>query len=170
MSLWQDRPESNDRLKVLFEEGRSFSQIATQLSKEFGTLISRNSAIGRANRIGLRFDVPRKLPEQVILQRAAPMRTYRPSLLPPIQRKSPYKTKTVETPDASHAKPFQALGWGQCKWPLSLAMEDTTALSLFCAAPTDSDGLAPYCAFHRKASCIPTESASRLARSVRRYA
>lgn len=47
-------PEHDDMLKALVEEKRhSYAQIAARLNAAFGTNYSRNSAIGRANRLEL---------------------------------------------------------------------------------------------------------------------
>lgn len=48
---WQ--PEHSDALRTLVASGLSYAESALALNAQFGTSYTRNSAIGRANRIGL---------------------------------------------------------------------------------------------------------------------
>ena len=47
-------PEQDKLLTELVVSGLSYSHIASALNEEMGSMFTRNSAIGRANRIGLR--------------------------------------------------------------------------------------------------------------------
>lgn len=51
-NVW-DNPEISDQLKVLVSQSCSYANIGAQLSSQFNVEISRNSAIGRARRLGL---------------------------------------------------------------------------------------------------------------------
>lgn len=54
MSIWEDRPELVTRLRELAAERNSFEIVSRQLSAEFGLRITKNQALGKAARLGIK--------------------------------------------------------------------------------------------------------------------
>lgn len=53
-------PPHDEMLRKLHDEGRSSSQVAASINKEFSTDYSRNAVIGRKHRLGIRETMKRK--------------------------------------------------------------------------------------------------------------
>jgi GcrA cell cycle regulator len=136
---WTD--ELNERLKMLWAEGYSASQIAS----EFGVKFTRMSVIGKVHRLGL-----------------APRKAREPG--PPYLRKSRRRANGIPKPPAPPPRPpkpprpqpqpggpkmrqltFVKLKTNHCHWPLGELLEPPR---LFCGADADKGEV--YCPFHQR--------------------
>ena len=53
MSYWNDHPGAIEALSALWTRGLTASAIATEMTTQFGSKISRNAVLGKVHRIGL---------------------------------------------------------------------------------------------------------------------
>lgn len=175
-SGWTD--ERTDSLRKLWAEGLSASQIARKMGG-----ITRNSVIGKANRLGLEGRASAAVPRRVV--HVAPARPKVPMpkgvmVLNPVRggdvataarvdnmaaREKPAENvlqmARAFAPLPSHEPvPFGSKG---CKWPVGGDGADM----LQCGCERDGDS--SYCPTHRAAATVPTSKPHHLARSLRRY-
>jgi len=54
MELWNWAPEHSDALRECIAKGLSYAEAARRINSRFNTAYSRNAALGRARRLGLR--------------------------------------------------------------------------------------------------------------------
>jgi hypothetical protein len=158
---------------------------------------TRNGALGKAVRLGLRFNsdgrsagagragaslpqgarrriASRALPSIEPKPRAAPTPGVEPTPGPapaPTLRSDGYRPRVVAVPEEARPCELIDLGLGQCRWPLDDPGPGQMHKTLFCAAPAAGC----YCASHNAAAFHPTpakgrKSMNELARSLRRYA
>jgi len=134
MSTWSDDARA-DRLKVLWGQGKSASEVARIVSVEFGVAVTRNSVLSRVHRWGLPLRITgRKRSASTFLPASAQQ-----------PKAKPLPTTPAPEPSAEFAVSTLDLAPGQCKWPLN----DGRPQWLHCGAQAD-DG--PYCEFHARKS------------------
>lgn len=147
MGAWTDARV--DRLKELWADGLSSSQIAHELAPLGG--ISRNAVIGKVHRLGL---LPREERKAHFVPRPrkskAPTRRYfqlsrRDVLSDILQNKPAVETNTMTGADIPHAqrKSLLQLTEHSCRWPIG---EVGTPGFFFCGAVAIEGW--PYCASH----------------------
>lgn len=127
-----------------WKDGEPANHIAVMLNRTFGTSRSRNSVIGRLNRLGHARAAPSG-PRQSTLERKAARHVARVNKTPVARKLSPPKRLPVLPPilaDVSFARPWLERERGQCAFPLG---ERGAVMS--CCFPTDET----YCAAHRQA-------------------
>lgn len=182
---WTD--ERVEKLKKLYQEGLSASQIAKQLGG-----VTRNAVIGKVSRLGLTGraapskpqrtvykapPVPRAPHQNNALSFKGPRPPVRALVMGPGHSPGPKPPTPVEMPTTkpgSMAAPLTELGVHQCRWPLGRMLDPP---GLFCGEPLDGDRdhtLPPYCADHQASAFQAAQpkkktSANKLARSLRRY-
>jgi GcrA cell cycle regulator len=142
--VWTD--ERVDRLKSLWREGLSASQVARVLGG-----VSRNAVIGKLHRLKLTGSRP-TLPRP---RRAAPPRAGRPAL-----RLTPRRLDRLAAPIVSAApegpglfRCFAELKPRCCKWPIG---DPAGADFSLCGRPTDGR---PYCPGHHQLAHQPRRAA-----------
>jgi GcrA cell cycle regulator len=101
----------DEALKVRLAEGMSFSEAAAALNAEFGTRYSRNAAIGRAHRLGIRCDRLASAPRGAVASDLI-MRIMRPADRP---RENPVSLHCDEI--ASKKISLHDLEPSMCRWP-----------------------------------------------------
>lgn len=127
-----------------WQDGKSAHRIAVLLNETFGTSRSRNSVVGRLNRLGLARAAPSG-PRQSTLDRKAARHAVWVNRTPTARKLSPPKpmpSPAVILADVSFARPWLERERGQCAFPIG---ERYAVMS--CCFPTDET----YCAAHRKA-------------------
>lgn len=135
-------------------DGKPAADVARMLNATFGTNRSRNSIIGRINRLGHSRAAPSG-PRQSTLDRKAERKALRASNPPKVKFKAEFRQyarklsppKPLPAPavilaDVSFARPWLERGRGQCAFPLG---ERHAVMS--CCFPTEET----YCAAHRQA-------------------
>lgn len=125
-------------------EGKSANAVAEMLNIAFRTRRSRNSVIGRLNRLGHARAAPSG-PRQSTLERKAARHVARVKKAPVARKLSPPKPLPPRPPilaDVSFARPWLERERGQCAFPLG---ERGAVMS--CCFPTEET----YCAAHRQA-------------------
>lgn len=144
---WTD--ERVERLKKLYAEGVSASQIA----KHLGGGVSRNAVIGKVHRLGLDGGVRQK-PSAPRIRTTAPMgrpptsATPRPRPKPapigpvhidpfnarsvPLGQRPPEPSPEIDSAPLGEPKTLLELGRRDCRWPLSKTFDEATADTLFC--------------------------------------
>jgi GcrA cell cycle regulator len=136
---WADEARV-ERLKMLWADGRSASEIAALLGE-----VSRNAVIGKAYRLGLppRRTVSRQ-PRQPSSHRN---RTGRISMRKPVPRSRPLPTAPAPLPPAPPALMISVaqLKDTTCHWPIGDPRKEGFG---FCGAKTAA-GRQPYCAHHQ---------------------
>ncbi len=163
---WTD--ERVEKLKTLWLEGHSASQIAKQLGG-----VTRNAVIGKVHRLGLSGRATPSQPSRTTFKAPRPARPV--SAAPSVQRRAaehrpalpaPRPAPYVELPGTATVL---TLGAHMCKWPIGdPATEDFS----FCGRRASDEG--PYCVEHARVAYQPPQakkktSPSELARSLRRY-
>lgn len=169
-------PILTSRLRVLFDEGISFSHIAAELSSKHELAVTRNSAIAKANCLGLRRDPPPKTGQtkrlnwtQVRRPRSDPSKNKKLSKILSAGRRiagSPTQSESLpSTPDAERwlkhdfeipkrrRKNIWTLGPRDCKY---IVGDPATPNHFYCGArklPT-----LPYCADHARRCFHPAKS------------
>ena len=113
------------RLKQLWQAGDSAKVCAETLNVEFGTSISRNSVIGKINRIGSARDCGAKpggfrAPRQPKRKEMVPMPQ---PILHPVEAVFVSPPRKVDMPTGAGAAVL-ALRFGQCRWPIGDARHD----------------------------------------------
>jgi GcrA cell cycle regulator len=145
-SPWTD--ELIERLKVLWAEGLSASQIADELAGKF----TRMSVIGKVHRLGL---APRKAREPGPPYLRKPRRRAngipKPPAPPPRPPAPPPRPPSPSPPTAPKMRQltFAKLKPTHCRWPLGELLEPAR---LFCAADTEGE---VYCPFHQRIARPP---------------
>ena len=136
---WTD--ERVDKLKKLWSEGLSASQIARSLGE-----VTRNAVIGKVHRLGLsgrattsRIDRPRSL---------ALRRPPRPHLVVP----EPEVVEEAKLPNGDFANVL-TVKEGMCKWPIGDPSSDEFH---FCGNPIGNG--TPYCAAHGRMAYQPAQN------------
>lgn len=116
-NVWTDTAKV-ERLKVLFHDGATFSQIACELG------VTRNAAIGKCNRLGL-FRVDKTVRDERRERRARPV--HRPAqrhLLDRIFRATEPRPEPEPVPETDHVeipikgKTLFELEPKECRWPV----------------------------------------------------
>lgn len=169
MSGWTD--ERIERLRALWTEGQSASQIAKALGG-----VTRNAVIGKVNRLGLpgRSKAASGIAAQVNrrYRKVAPAkpvssqlaRVFGAEKVRPIAAPPPPLERSPEGPGSAT---LLTLGVHMCRWPIGDPLADDFT---FCGRRRDEG--ATYCRAHAQAAYQPAEkrkSANELARSLRRY-
>jgi GcrA cell cycle regulator len=142
-------PDRIEKLKALFADGLSFSQIASELA------ITRNSAIAKANRLGLKRDLPARKPFVHQVKRRRDTRIKNPGIV------GRSRAENLQTPKVFHPennppddpadqdiprrqrKTILTLGPKHCKFPVGDPREKGF---FFCGAARQFP--LPYCAAH----------------------
>lgn len=99
MSVWDDNPAMDVRLAALRLEGLSFADIARRLGVEFSISVTRNPALGRAYRQGMRRGAK---PDKHAYRKA------------PATRKSKYRAPLIAA--VPNPTPLLDAKPGQCRW------------------------------------------------------
>jgi len=148
--VWTDKAVA--RLRALWAEGRSCSQIANALGAEQLGMFTRNAVIGKVNRLGLgkRASPARPQSRERLRARARsyaeprPPRAIAAAAPAPIEELEPLLDDT----GAPRARNAESLVRGQCRWPIGDPLKASFA---FCARPANTDGERdPYCECHRQ--------------------
>jgi GcrA cell cycle regulator len=129
-----------ERLKVLWAEGLSASQIADELAGKF----TRMAVIGKVHRLKLPARVPRQPAQRKPYQRANGIP--KPPAPPPRPPRPPPPPPTPSPPTVPKMRQltFAKLKPQHCRWPLGQFLE---VARLFCAADTEGE---VYCPFHMR--------------------
>ena len=166
---WTD--ERVELLKQLWIDGRSASQISTQL----GHGVTRNAVIGKVHRLGLSGRVKSSAPASPrIRQRPAASSSPRPSMqrsstmrpvsrgntalalaLDPMGEMQPVFYEDVVVPMSVRVT-IVDLKEAMCRWPLG---DPTTPEFRYCGSP--SPGTGPYCGYHGKLAYQPAQDRRR---------
>jgi GcrA cell cycle regulator len=142
----EDRVE---RLKVLWADGLSASQVAKQLGG-----VTRNAVIGKVHRLGL---AGRAAGGRIARPRQAPSPRPRRPVAPRAAPRGPMIAALVAAPAPEGPgliASMSELCGHVCKWPIG---DPKSADFSFCGRPTDSAG--PYCAGHGAAAFRPGKRA-----------
>jgi len=164
--------ERIERLKELWTEGLSASQIAAEL----GADVSRNAVISKANRLGLTHGGAKaaSTPRPRKPRPLDPARTGEPSSQneqtpaslptkpeaanePPAAPPAPLPLRDEAAAPQSQGVTIMELREGMCRWPLG---DPTTPAFRFCGARA-SEGL-PYCPHHAQIAYQPATERKRL--------
>ena len=159
--------ERIERLKELWREGLSASEIAAEL----GEGVSRNSVLGKAHRLGLAQGErkvassprPRKPPHSPDPAPAAePPPQSKPDPAPMMSDRPPAEAAELPRRDEaivpqSHGVTIMELREGVCRWPLG---DPTTPAFRYCGARA-VEGL-PYCSHHAQLAYQPAAERKRL--------
>ena len=155
---WTD--DRVDRLKTLWTEGLSASQIAKQL----GGGVTRNAIIGKVHRLGLSGRAEPSQPRRATPSAPRPRRPRPPRAIParpaPDRRPSsiPPRPAATSAPDPALALPGTAtaatLGARMCKWPIG---DPASASFCFCGRSAPDHG--PYCDDHERVAHPPRKAA-----------
>jgi GcrA cell cycle regulator len=139
---WSDA--RTDRLRVLFEAGRSAAEIAVDL----GGGITRNAVIGKLHRIGLRKD---KKPKVARRPRDRVFRPRQPAT-PAIARQRVEEPVYCDdyVPPAEQRRSLLELDGTNCHWPIGHPGEPDFH---FCGG--EAFGPGPYCAHHARIAYVP---------------
>lgn len=170
------------RLRVLWHQGLSCSQVADKLNLQFGTSFTRNSVIGKIHRLGDELSrvarvsavyepeektkVPR--PKRTQMKRKRPK--WNPEAAELESTAQPYVESTpmsdLEIP-LEQRKTLMELTSGDCRWPVG---DPCTADFFFCGGQR-KNGL-PYCAGHcaRGFNGAPQRTRSKAAIEMQRRA
>ena len=136
MTRWT--PEAVDRLKALWSEGQSASQIA----RELGNGVTRNAVIGKVHRLNLERRAPMPAPRPDAPPK--PRAPRKPSM-PPITRAAPappVRLVLVDPSPDTHCA-IMDLDATTCRWPIG----DPRADDFYFCGHTPRDG-SPYCEYH----------------------
>lgn len=178
---WTD--ERVERVKALWLEGKSASEVAWTVNSEFPALerVSRNAVLGKVFRAGFRAvaGVCRAEPSKPVLRRNGKGLVGR--VRPPTRREKPIEVivrapqgnagaKVLTFPQAGvpvtaprGAKLLPDLRHGDCRWIVA----GVGYTAMFCAQA--SEPARPYCPEHCAVAFQRTGSAKELARSLRRF-
>ena len=163
---WTD--ERVERLGKLWMEGRSASQIATEL----GNGVSRNAVIGKIHRLGLsgrpavavEADPERAKPKPIskVVQRIPmPVEVAPPVQPKPYQMSQPIPISDVVIPFSDRVT-IMELRETMCRWPLG---DPTSSEFRFCGCRTA--GSIPYCSAHARVAFQPVAERRRVDRMAR---
>jgi hypothetical protein len=133
-----------ERLKVLWAEGLSASQIADELAGKF----TRMSVIGKVHRLKLPARKARQQPDRPYIRKRRAGSIPKPP--PPRPPKPP---RPQPQPGAKMRElPFAKLKPQHCRWPSDPPVEDMLRPArLFCAADTEGE---VYCPFHMRTARV----------------
>lgn len=158
MSWTEQRVE---RLKVLYADGLSASQIAADLGG-----ITRNAAIGKAHRLGLvpkgrgrnqhteRVRKPRRTPGRTDAQRVSRAK----GLALAFELKQEPEPEIIDSIIPVHQRcTLLELTEDTCRWPIG---DPGSADFYFCGGPPITGS--PYCGYHTRVAYRPVESRVRL--------
>lgn len=186
MSPWTlHHPKITDRFAELIAAKLSASGVAQVLNAEFGTRISRNAVIGKANRLALRVGGGRVLPDkearearrQETLLRArvaqsnreareAARRQAQSEAIRKAEERERTRRRTVDPWAANdNAVPLMSRRHGQCAWPVGHAGRPVEQLC--CGGKADPGH--PYCTSHRAIGTKETVKAESFLKSMRRF-
>lgn len=153
-SIWSE-PERVELLRRLWAEGRSCSDIASTI----GAGCTRNSVIGKANRLGLerrrggnfgsqqlRAPKPPKEP-RVRIRKVA-------EYAPKIEAEPFIPLEEIEIPEAQR-KTLLQLTEQTCRWPVGDPQCDDF---YFCGGDVGPKGCAPYCKAHASIAYTPASA------------
>lgn len=165
-------------LRLLDAKGMS----AGQISKHFGSVVSRSAVMSKLRRIGITNPdrVKRRKIGRDINQRASNPRVAAPCLPgaapkakadAPAPKPDSWKPRLVAVPVEARPTQLRDLHPGQCRWPLDDPGPGNMDRTLFCAAPAEGS----YCGCHARVAfnarpATGPKSANELVRSLRRYA
>ncbi|SFM00129.1 GcrA cell cycle regulator [Bradyrhizobium sp. NFR13] len=158
-------PEQDIELRRLLELGRSYTAVAEQINADFGTTFSRNAAIGRGHRLGIKTD-RRGLPGAGRKPTGRKPRAVKPSAKPlpfkepePLELAPPFAgSLSLEFADL---RPFSTEQVNQCRFP-----EGEGPAFLYCGNPTAPG--ASWCGHcHEKAHQPDSRPKFRATRSLR---
>lgn len=147
---WTD--ERVDRLKKLWTEGLSASQIA----KELGG-VTRNAVIGKVHRLGLSGRATPSRPPRRAVKPHRPRPAIRPSIRP-VMRAQPAPPPPVEAERLPSGEFATVLTLSEhiCKWPIG---DPDQQGFRFCGRRTKPS--APYCDAHARMAYQPTKKRRR---------
>jgi GcrA cell cycle regulator len=132
-----------ERLKLLWAEGLSASQIADELAGKF----TRMSVIGKVHRLKLPARKPRQPAQRKSYARRRANGIPKPPAPPP---RPPRPPRPQPQPGAKMRQlTFAKLKPQHCRWPLGELLEPPR---LFCAADTEGE---VYCPFHQRIARPP---------------
>ncbi len=173
MSPW-DVPNLPERVRALYIEGKSMSQIASAASKEFGVYVTRNAVVGKIHRMGWgrpgdavkkmtnrqvshtkpeRIPTVAKAPRLKVEKPAKPSPptpfTFKPVVLAPEETPAPVplNPKAWE-PLEGVAVAKDPPGRGFCKWPIGDPEEGGFGYCGARACVGKGDKVSPYCPSH----------------------
>ena len=162
---WND--ERVDLLSRLWLEGRSASQIATEL----GQGVTRNAVIGKVHRLGLSGRVKLAPSAPATRLRVKPVnkqderQPHVVSIAPAMETLAPPPPAIAQRPSSDVVIPFSnrvtimELRDTMCRWPLG----DPTSVDFrYCGSR--SGALGPYCDEHARMAFQPTQERRRIAR------
>lgn len=162
---WND--ERVDLLSRLWLEGRSASQIATEL----GQGVTRNAVIGKVHRLGLsgRAKVAppttslrlRPKPVPKLEERPIPVPSALVQVAPAVPPRAPSRPADVVIPFSPRVT-IMELRDTMCRWPLG---DPTNADFRYCGCR--SGPLGPYCEEHARLAFQPTQERRRVDRVAR---
>jgi GcrA cell cycle regulator len=154
MELWNWAPEHSDALREFIVKGLSYAEAARAINSRFNTAYTRNAALGRARRLGLRPDdrrqpsVPCKA-EELHDVAGAQAREVRKLALPwpvPVFKElgpvKPVKLRCVEI-EPRHLSLIE-LEQGDCRYPYG--GDEEGEVITFCGHPRRPDS--SYCTPH----------------------
>lgn len=186
MSPWTEHhPAITDRFAALIAEELSASAVANLLNAEFGTRISRNAVIGKANRLALRVGGGRVLPDKEAREarrqenllrariaqnnreaREAARRQAQADAIRKAEERERTRHRTVDPWAANdNAIPLMARRHGHCAWPVGPSIRPVDQLC--CGARVDPGST--YCATHRAIGTKETVKAESFLKSMRRF-
>lgn len=168
MTPW-DIPTLTERTLALYREGKSNSEIAGVISKEFGVHMTRNAVVGKCHRMGWvrpgaaaslmttrqigqtkqeRLDGHEKVLRKDVRKKPTPF-TFKPVILAPADTPAPvpYNPKAWEPFEGMEAV-REVPGFGYCRWPIG---EPGSSDFGYCGAPAQVNRkgkVSPYCCGH----------------------
>lgn len=167
---WND--QRVELLSKLWLEGRSASQIATEL----GQNITRNAVIGKVHRLGLsgraKVAAPAaaarlrsKAPSKAEFEPPAPLVEAAPAEAPvrsdPVAAPAPRPIADVVIPFSNRVT-IMELRETMCRWPIG---DPTSTEFRYCGCRTGDNG--PYCQEHARLAFQPTQDRRRVERFAR---
>jgi GcrA cell cycle regulator len=164
---WDD--ESIAELKRLHAEGLSYSEIGAALEEKFNVICSRNSAIGKALRLGLDKRKPagnRNPTPRGPRRQHTRMHGFHPSPSIKQSQPEPAMIDDQQIPQEQRRNLFD-LENHHCRWPVG---DVGTPEFFFCGHPSaDVDRCRPYCARHAAIAGTGSFGASGSRRPWRNY-
>lgn len=152
----------------------SYTEIAVQISNKFDVEVSRNAAIGRANRIGMRKPKETKIIKKVKpkIEKVKPVKNEEEPVTPvkrgrpnkvPIEYKNYYESliRNMDLPQVdktsflnpnARSLEFNSLKPKHCRFSLGDLRKGTLR---FCAADVEPNRASPYCKYCHKIVYIP---------------
>lgn len=152
---WTD--ESVAELKILWcDKGASASVVAQMLSQKFGGYVTRNSVIGKVNRLGLSHPEC-KIAVAALQKKAKPVvKKSLTTQLPKIPVFLPVEPEPVNEPDDSRRIGLLDLRETTCRFPIGDPRQEGFG---YCGEPSPFGG-SPYCEFHHRIAYVPRQPAT----------